>query len=582
MMILRPEFSARLVTATDRLANKSSATMTPAFIAVTVLAILWLVGLEHRDLFDPDEGRYAEIAREMLRTGDWITPRLNGIPYFEKPPLQYWITAGFFELFGIGRWTARLWPALCGLMTIALVMLSTRRICDARGGLMAGFALAGTPLFFAFSQTVTLDLGVTFFLTLVMSSFLAIHDSRLSERRRTAWALLLWAAMALAVLSKGLIGVALPGLTLVLYCVVQRDLSALKRLHWGPGIIVFAVIAAPWFVLAQARHPPFLEFFVLHEHIARFTQAAHKRPGAWYFFPAVLALGTLPWAVVFARSLNDALRARTSGPLWINAPRLLALWVLGITGFFMMSSSKLPAYVLPVLPALAILMGWSLRRVRGRGVPKIGIGMLVIGGLIVGLAPWAQRLPRLATIEGAGAPLTGWLVLAGLLLALTGVFSARMIRRPTANVMFCAFGTVVAMQAIQMGVQSVASVYSSAILVAAARERANGFDTDARFYSVGMYDQSLVLQIDRLVTLVAYEDEFSFGLKQEPHWAISDLADFRQKWIGSSQAYAMLPTDRVALHADAGLPFVVLASNGREAIIARTAAQRAQPEVIRP
>src|SRR5262252_1053496 len=197
-----------------------------------VCALLWFVGLEYRGLFMPDEGRYADIARAMLDSGDWVTPRLNGLKYFEKPPLQYWATAAAFALLGIDEWTARIWPALTGLLCVAFTAYAARRLAPGPSWLLAALAFAGCWGFFIGGQFLSLDMGLTFFLSAAMLAFVLSRHEAASARAERNWMLLAWAALACAVLSKGLVAIVIPGLALVVYCAVERDLSPLKRFHW--------------------------------------------------------------------------------------------------------------------------------------------------------------------------------------------------------------------------------------------------------------------------------------------------------------------------------------------------------------
>src|SRR6185369_11209007 len=190
-------------------------------VAITVLAVAWFAGLEYRGLFQPDEGRYAEISREMLVSGDWITPRLNGLKYFEKPPLQYWATAVSFALFGLDEWTARLWTAVAGFLGVAFLVFAGNRSGPPGAGNVAGLVLASSGAYFLSSQYLTLDMGLTFFMSAALLSFVLAHASGAPVKR--GWMLLAWAAMACAVLTKGLVGIVLPGMVRGVYFVMQRD-----------------------------------------------------------------------------------------------------------------------------------------------------------------------------------------------------------------------------------------------------------------------------------------------------------------------------------------------------------------------
>ena len=318
-------------------------------ILILLFMLLWAAGLSTRSITRPDEGRYAEIAREMAVSGDWVVPHLNGIPYFEKPPLQYWATATAIDLLGPTPLAARLWTALLGLLGIAAVWRFGNRLFGHGVGVRAALVLAGSLYYGALGHVNSLDMGVSVWMTLAVCAFLA---AQVGDRR---WMWLAWAAAAAGFLSKGLMALALPGGTLVLYTLWTRDTSPWKRLEILRGLPIFLLLSVPWLVLAAGRHPEFLHFFFIHEHLERFTTTVHQRvEPAWYFLPILLA-GLLPWTTLFPASVLRplrGLRSRTFSP-----QRFLAIYALFVVVFFSLSGSKLPSYILPAFPAMALLMG---------------------------------------------------------------------------------------------------------------------------------------------------------------------------------------------------------------------------------
>src|SRR5712691_5877402 len=316
-------------------------------------AVIWFAGLEYRGLFTPDEGRYADIARSMLDSNDWVTPRLNGIKYLEKPPLQYWATAGAFAVLGVDEWTARLWPALTGFLGIVLTAFAGYRLAPRSPWLPTVLMFAGCWGYFLGGQFLTLDMGLTFFLTVAMLGFLLSRRPDLPSRAERGWMVLAWAAVACAVLSKGLIGIVLPALALLVYVIVERDTSALRRLHWAPGLCVFGAVLLPWFILVQQRNPEFFNFFFIREHFERYLLPHHHRPGPWWYFAPVLLVGLLPWTPSIPAALARGWRAPASSPFKLD--RFLVIWAGVVFFFFSASHSKLPSYVLPALPAILLL-----------------------------------------------------------------------------------------------------------------------------------------------------------------------------------------------------------------------------------
>lgn len=346
---------------------------------IAVAIGLWFATLGIRVLFNPDEGRYAEIPREMAASGDWVTPRLNGIKYFEKPPLQYWATVIAYKAFGLNEWSVRLWPALTALFAVGLVWLAGARLFGRKQGRYAVMVLLSSPYFVVFGHIATLDMGVTAFLTLTLVSFLMHQAAPAGTTRRDVWLLAMWIGMALAILSKGLIGMVLPVGALIFYTLLSRDLSSWKGLRPISGCTIVLAIAAPWFVLVSLRNPEFPGFFFIHEHFQRFTSTVHQRAGPiWYYLP-IFAFALFPWLVVFADAVRAAWRKRTNPGF--NPQLFLVAWITSIVAFFSVSGSKLPGYVLPVMPAAALLIGECVAAL-SPGARRRSIGVLAVLGAV--------------------------------------------------------------------------------------------------------------------------------------------------------------------------------------------------------
>jgi 4-amino-4-deoxy-L-arabinose transferase-like glycosyltransferase len=336
-----------------------------AWVALAIVfALAWFANLDVRKLQHPDEGRYAEIAREMLATGDFVTPRLDGVKYFEKPPLQYWLTALSFKAFELDEWTARLPGAIAGFATVVAVACTGAAIASPAAGLYAGLALAGSLWPFGISHLVTLDALLTFWLALALCAFLRAQHSRASPGIARAWMLLAYAATAGGVLTKGLVAMLIPFATLVVYSIITRDRTPWKRLHLGAGLALLVAMTAPWFVLVSLRNPEFARFFFIHEHFERFLTTEHHRVGAWWYFVPMAIAGLLPWTGLFLWRLRHAWRDAAiddRGFAWAKFCLVYAGFVLV---FFSLSGSKLPSYILPMFPAAALVMGAQIEKTR--------------------------------------------------------------------------------------------------------------------------------------------------------------------------------------------------------------------------
>ena len=244
----------------------------------------------------------------MAVSGDWITPRLNGIKYFEKPPLQYWATAAAYKTFGEHHWTARLWPALTGFLGVLLMFHVGARLYGHNAGLYAALVLGSSLLYTLMAHILTLDMGLTFFLTLALAGILLALDPRADAKTNRLWMHVAAAGCALAMLSKGLIGIVLPGAVVVLYMLVKRDFSLLRKLHLTSGGLLFFAICAPWFIAVSVVNPEFPQFFFIHEHLQRYTTTIHQRYQPWYYFIPIVLLGILPWLVTLFAAVIRALK----------------------------------------------------------------------------------------------------------------------------------------------------------------------------------------------------------------------------------------------------------------------------------
>jgi len=501
----------------------------------------------------------------MLASGDWITPRLDGIKYFEKPPLQTWMNALSFAAFGFGEWQARLWTGLCGLLGIGLAGLAGTRVFGARSGLAAALVLGSTFYWAGWSQVDNLDMGLAATMALALCGLLLAQRDGAFEPERRAGMLACWTGMALAVLSKGLVGIALPGAVLAVYSLAARDRAIWTRLHVRQGLALFLLIAAPWFVLVALKNPEQPRFFFVHEHLERFLLKEHHREAPWWFFLALIALGSLPWLGALPGALLAA-RRRTAGQF---QPRLLLLaWVLVILAFFSASSSKLAGYILPVFPALALLIGDYLADGRRRALMASAALAAGTGLVLLALAPWLAGRASAAAPYEACAP---WLLAAGAAALGGGVLAFclawRMRRDPAVAVL--ALAGFLATQLVMAGAEPIGRLRAGAALLPAMQA---ALEPGTRIYSVGLYEQSLTFYLRRPVTLVDYRDEFDFGLRQQPGLALPDLATFARHWRADTAAgmpaLAIVRKDLADELRRQGLPCRIVAADGRRTVIA--------------
>ena len=545
-------------------------------VLLLVFTAIWFSNLDYRRLVHPDEGRYAEIPREMMASGDWITPRLNGIKYFEKPALQYWITAAAYSIFGVHHWTARVWPALSGFLGVLFIGYVGLRLGGPLLGLYSAAVLAGSAWYVLNAHILTLDAGVTFWMSVGLGSlFIAQRDDATPGEER-GWMLAAWAALALAVLSKGLIGVVLPVGAMVIYTLLRRDWSLWRRLHLIGGSLVFLAIAAPWFVAVSLRNGEFFDFFFIREHFARFLTNEARREGAWWYFIPIFLAGILPWLTVF---LWTARRVWTDAPVGRNGfswQRFAVVWSAFIFVFFSVSGSKLPSYILPMFPALALTLGWQLTVLPQSTLARLTVPLVAIMGVIalIALVAYGSLAARFADARQPLEPLLEygvWLKTACVVAfagGALGLFYLRSAKR-TAAVLSVSLTALLAAMLVLTGHDTLAEARSTGPIVSRIVAANGPLRADVPFYTFRMYDQTLPYYLGRTVTQVEHYDELAMGIASEPDKAIATEAEWLRRWSAAEQAYAIMQPDEYQRLRDIGVPMRELGRDARRVIVSR-------------
>jgi len=389
-------------------------------------------------LFDADEPAYAQAAREMLETGDWITPRFNGQTRFDKPVLFYWLIILAYRVFGITEFGVRFWSATAAVALVALVALAARRWLRPPADVWAGLALATSLLTALLARAAVTDMLLTLFVSGAVLAGLRAVEAPAGRGR--GWAVLAWAAAALAVLVKGPIGVLVPVMALGPALWALREARAgLPRLLPWQGLLVFAALSLPWYLLVlQANGWAFIEGFILKHHVTRYVGVVSSHAGPLWFYLPVILVGFFPWSAFLPAGFGEAwrvVRARAAaGP----GDRLLAVcgcWAVGLFLFFSLSGTKLPSYLFPAFPALALLAGRALAAVVGtaKGAPPLlrltRLAPWILAGTAVVLAAAIAALPAIleqvrplsrGVLDGVAVPawltlgLAAWLLLTGL------------------------------------------------------------------------------------------------------------------------------------------------------------------------
>lgn len=384
-----------------------------AVIVAAVLALFTLLG--HRGLNEPDEGRFAEIAREMSLSTNWIMPHLGGIPHLQKPPMIYWLCALSIRAFGANEWAVRLPAALAALGTVLALMHVAGLLFGSEVRWKAGLILLSSMLFFALARLITTDMLLTFFITSAIASFL-----HYTLRGSVRGLLLFYLCLGLGFLTKGPMALLVPLCAVIPWSLAQssRPSAPAWKWHWWLGIPAALALGLSWFLLLFRHYPQLVEYFYRYEFIDRIATNVHKRSEPFWFYSKMLVGTLMPWTFIVPRVVRDGwarVRARRSPVFWLCAGWfLLPLIILHAV------TSKLPTYLLPLYPPLALMLahGWHNRPHWGAEIRGLAGTMAVL----LGIAPvvlWASWLSYRGTAVGVTLSFvvscsllsTGWLML---------------------------------------------------------------------------------------------------------------------------------------------------------------------------
>jgi len=417
--------------------------LTLSLAAVGVFLVLYIAPLGVRPLVIPDEARYAEIPREMLASGDWIVPRFNGLRYFEKPPLGYWLNAGSIGLFGENAFAIRLPSAVAAGLTALLLFVWARRFTD--DGAIPLLATAVFLLSFevlAIGVFCVLDSVLSLFVTAaIVTSYLACEQR--TPRTRMILLVLAGVACGLAFLTKGFLALAVPVMVIVPFALWQGRLKICLRTAWVPLITAF-LVALPWALLVHRREPDFWHYFFWVEHVARFTSprgGQHLEP-LWFYVPILIA-GAMPWTALVGPIVQGLRHMNWSHPMM----RLAICWLVLPFLLFSASSGKLGTYILPCFPPLAFLIAVGLLTCLGEDDTKgfvIGAWVLMLGAgsLLIALVVALFAVPGICDTVA----LWKWAIAAaGLLLWVVLCRAATTQRRVHAKLALCCAGPVLFM-----------------------------------------------------------------------------------------------------------------------------------------
>ncbi len=530
-----------------------------------VLAVIFFTAffqfLGHFPLIGTDESRYMEIPREMIERGDYITPTLNYVKYFEKPPLHYWFNAVAIKIFGETEFAGRFFGTLWGVLGILLMYHIGRKLFGRREALLSALILGTSIGIIAQARINITDTTLTICMTACLGFFLlAIQEN---EQNKGRYYYLFYIFSALAVLAKGLIGIVLPGGVIFCYILITRRWRLLREMRLVTGILLFLLVSAPWFVIVSIRNPEFARFFFIHEHFERFLTKVHGRyQPPWFFIPILIGV-MLPWSFFIPTAIARIWQERKQ--TGADNRLFLLLWAAVIFVFFSISDSKLIPYILPVYPAVALLLGSTFASTFDRGFSSLKIPALLLSAVTIILGVGCLAYPYLVKDPKISAG--GGVIMGGLFFALGVVALLNTIRSKTAPLF-----AGLAIMALLVGIFAPPTIYARMAKDRSARELAllvkEKADKNA-IVAVFDYEQGLPFYACRRVVVVGGRNELEFGSRQgdQSAWFI-EQEKYAQLWAGPAQVFTLINLDELEnFEKNSNPPLILLGKSGRRALI---------------
>ncbi len=493
-------------------------------------SLLFTFNLGKRPFASPDEGRYVEIPREMTVSGDYLTPHLNGLPYFEKPPLFYWLQSGVIKCLGLSEFSMRLLPVLTGLLGLILTYIVASHFVNRRTGLISAAVLGTSFLYFSLSRMIVLDLLFAFLMAVSMWSFVKGVLSTGKSRLYSALACSLF--LALALLTKGLVALVIFFSVTILWLLITNSFSRLKPLYFVPCLLLFLLVAAPWHVFVSLENPEFFNFYFIREHFLRYTTKMHVRYQPIWFFVPIVVVGFFPWTSFLIKAAINTFKKDTLATHTQKSVEKFALiWFIYIFIFFSLSSSKLITYMMPLFFPGAYLIGtYIAKHLKNQTVLKVDLLLhsCVCVALIGIYAFFRHKIPMdMYNLLEAKIKL---LLLTFILGALLPPFFAYL-KKPVV-----ALSSLLVLTFVQLGILLSAEHYLDRIsakkAASAMREYAKG--EELTVYSYGHHYQDLAVYLQQPIKIIDHTGELGFSQAQAPHRRILyNAAEASKEWENS-------------------------------------------------
>ncbi len=518
------------------------------FIA-TLLGVFYALWIGGHALFTPDEGRYSEVAREMIVSGDFITPRLNGVAFLDKPILYYWLQASAIKLFGLKEAALRFWPAFIGILGCLMTYFAGRQLFNRRTGILAAIILATSPLYYGAAHYANLDLEVAALISITLFfSAAALHST--SPLRRTTLFILAYIFCGLAALTKGLIGIAFPMMIIGLWILLLNRWNMIRHMRLVIGLSIFAVITIPWYYLVQKANPEFLHFFFVNQQVARFLTKGdyNNQTVTWFYVPIVLA-GFFPWSIFVIQAVVKNIKA-----VWNNRQQhtfelFLLIWFVLIFTFFSIPKSKTIGYIIPIFPALALMVGhyldslWDTARTKG-----FRLGIITFIALSFLMATAAIVSPYFMDIETPAIP---FLTLTAALFLIAGFGLYKLLKYDSFNKIV--YGLIAIAGAGLLILSASLSVINEKTIKPIAQVIKPQLAPTDEIVAYYKYYQDLPIYLERRITIVAdwndpdiakkdnWQRELWYGMpfQNTKDWLINEAA-FWQRWNSDKRLFVIM------------------------------------------
>lgn len=519
-------------------------------LLLSFLSCFYFALLGVRPLFTPDEGRYAEIAREMVVNHDYVTPYLNHIKYFEKPIFFYWLETLAISLFGLSLWSVRSVNVLLSLLGCLATYYTATKLYNRLTGLFAAFILGTSTLYFVMTNMVSLDLPVTVFIAISLYAFLLGVKQPNKQLRFFSIAAV---SAALAVLAKGLMGIVLPGLIISIWTVLFSQWRQIKWRYIGFAFLVFLLVAVPWHIIVNLRNPEFFNFYFIQQQVLRYTTKGigHYQP-VWFFIP-YLIVGFFPWILFLPASIAKIKRFTAD----FSTSSFFAVWFVVIFSFFSFSKSKLIPYILPVFPALALLTANYLQQsfmVRNTAHLKRPYAFLILLSILLAVGFYFflknTPVPHLKQAQ--------FYFFIGSAILISG--SILCYKTVTNHPYSAFFYTVIAQSLFLLCLLAAQPYIDNRSILPLANTLKTVMQPQDEVIAFNQYYQDLPFYLEKRITILNWRNELTFGMQhQSQDWMIDD-AVFVTKWTSSQRVFAIMGKDNFSYFKNqfANLPYFLI------------------------